>query len=57
MIQPAFLVLLLTLAAPQVAVGPPSPVLSPETVRQQLLAIINEERAAAGVSPCTSASR
>jgi uncharacterized protein YkwD len=53
MIQPAFLVLLLTLAfpSPQVVGGPPSPALSPEAVRQQLLAIVNAERAAAGVSP------
>jgi uncharacterized protein YkwD len=50
MVQQVFLPLLLILAIqiPQVPlVGPPSP----DAVRQQLLTIVNDERAAAGVSP------
>lgn len=46
MISQALLVLLLAFAAPQDTVGPPSP----EAVRHQLLGLINEERAAAGVA-------
>ena len=54
MLQPLFALLLFAALAqmPQVpqapaAAGPPSP----EQVRQELLAIVNDERAAAGVSP------